>query len=193
MTGVNDLVSGNGVLSGVADAAAGAISSALGQVAHEAQMLIKSGLSIVDGVMNTISATGEVFEQVASGSYAPILSFADKLHNYGVDKVKAGFNDIISQLGQDNIYGDALKASLIEGRNLARSQLIGKSEAAVADQSKEIRDKLQKELDELTDRQWDIAQVVFLAEGEDKIVIMNKYLEGEAKVKDLRTRLGMKQ
>lgn len=70
-----------------------------------------------------------------STSITPILNFSSKLHTFGVDKMGVGYNDILDSVTADNLYGDALNSALLEGRNISRSQFVGKITSSVADQT----------------------------------------------------------
>jgi hypothetical protein len=69
-----------------------------------------------------------------SGS-GQVLSFASKLHSFGVDKLQLGHNDIFNGVATDDLHGDALKAALLEGKNVAAMASAGKSAPSVSDTS----------------------------------------------------------
>jgi hypothetical protein len=56
----------------------------------------------------------------------------------GQDIQNLGYNDFLPKMATDNLAGDALQASLVEGRNVARSSAAGQSTPIVADEKKEI-------------------------------------------------------
>jgi hypothetical protein len=62
-----------------------------------------------------------------------ILSFASKLHSFGVDKMQLGHNDVFNGVATDDLYGDALKASLLEGKNVAAMASAGKPAPSISD------------------------------------------------------------
>lgn len=67
-----------------------------------------------------------------------ILNMANKLHDYGVDKQQLGHNDLFSGLATNSLTGDAIIASLQEGKNLAKSYALGLSTPSVNNQSAQI-------------------------------------------------------
>lgn len=189
VTDITSLVESNSSLSKIAETANGSVERALQQIAHEAQSLIKSGLKIVDGVMHTVSAIGDEFVLAASSSYASILSFAAKLHNYGVDTLMVGFNDIIFGIAQDDLFGDAVKGSLIEGRNMVRSRLIGKVASAAVEQIDSIRAKLLEDLELEEQKLEGMSQSNGSATGSDKLMSLKEIGDIESKIKGIRTQL----
>ena len=77
--------------------------------------------------------------QPTSTGIASILNLGNKLHDYGVDKQQLGHNDLFSGVATDDLTGDAIQASLLEGRNLAKSYALGKSTPTVANESAAIK------------------------------------------------------
>jgi hypothetical protein len=73
--------------------------------------------------------------QPTSSGISSILNLGNKLHDYGVDKQQLGHNELFSGVAADNLTGDAIQASLLEGRNLAKSYAVGKSTPSVANES----------------------------------------------------------
>lgn len=61
----------------------------------------------------------------ATASTQGLVSMAGNLHGYGVDPMSLGMGSVLEGSAKDNVYGDALKASLIEGRNLGRLAVFG--------------------------------------------------------------------
>lgn len=61
------------------------------------------------------------------GGSSAILGFASKLHSFGVDKQQLGHNNIFNGAATDSLTGDAIKASLAEGKNIAAMQVAGKT------------------------------------------------------------------
>lgn len=54
-----------------------------------------------------------------------LLGMASKLHDLGVDKMKLGYNEMLNSMAGASVYGDAIKATLIEGQNIAKSAAAG--------------------------------------------------------------------
>ena len=61
----------------------------------------------------------------SQSSTQSLVSMAGNLHGYGVDPMSIGMGSVLEGSAKDNIYGDALKASLVEGRNLGRLSVFG--------------------------------------------------------------------
>jgi hypothetical protein len=61
-----------------------------------------------------------------------ILAFASKLHSFGVDKLQLGHNDIFSGAATNDLTGDAIKAALAEGKNVAQMAAVGKTPPTVS-------------------------------------------------------------
>ena len=62
-----------------------------------------------------------------------ILNFADKLHNYGVDTTQLGHYDVLSGIATDSLTGDAIKAALLEGKNVSVMTSAGKIATTISD------------------------------------------------------------
>ena len=54
-----------------------------------------------------------------------LLGMASKLHALGVDKQQLGFNSMLNSMASNSVYGDAIKAALSEGQNIAKSAAAG--------------------------------------------------------------------
>jgi hypothetical protein len=65
------------------------------------------------------------------GGVAPFLSLGMNLHSYGVDKNKVGHSNLFEGVATDDVTGDAIRASLAEGRNLVATSVLGKTSPAV--------------------------------------------------------------
>jgi len=61
----------------------------------------------------------------APSGVGSIMNMAHKLHDYGVDKQQIGHNELFSGLATNDLTGDAIIASLQEGKNLAKSYALG--------------------------------------------------------------------
>jgi hypothetical protein len=61
-----------------------------------------------------------------------ILAFASKLHSFGVDKLQLGHNDIFNGAATNDLTGDAIKAALAEGKNIAQMAAVGKNPPTVS-------------------------------------------------------------
>lgn len=61
----------------------------------------------------------------SSASTQSLVSMSGNLHGYGVDPMNLDMGSVLEGSAKDNVYGDAVKASLIEGRNLGRLAVFG--------------------------------------------------------------------
>jgi hypothetical protein len=61
-----------------------------------------------------------------------VLSFAERMHGYGVDQLQLGHSEVLNGAATDNLAGDAIKSSMIEGRNLAALARAGKVPTTVS-------------------------------------------------------------
>jgi outer membrane murein-binding lipoprotein Lpp len=67
------------------------------------------------------------------GGSGMILNFASKLHSFGVDKLQLGHGDIFNGVATNDLTGDAIKASLLEGKSVAKMAAVGKTAPTVSD------------------------------------------------------------
>lgn len=75
------------------------------QLENELSNLLLAGIDLTDA-----TSTG----------VAGILGLVNSLHDYGVDSQSLNYNILFNNCLQSNAGGDAIKASLIEGRNIAQ-------------------------------------------------------------------------
>lgn len=61
----------------------------------------------------------------ASGDKNSIINLASQLSDIGKDTKGLGLSNLISNMATNDVYGDAIKVAMIEGRNQARLQSIG--------------------------------------------------------------------
>lgn len=97
--------------------AATAISNASTQYLSSLNQLLKE--------KNNISIAGINLTQTVTGSISSVLGLATQLHTYGIDSMKLNTNSLFEGLAANNVYGDAIKACLIEGRNISRIFKVG--------------------------------------------------------------------
>jgi len=69
-----------------------------------------------------------------------ILAFASKLHSFGVDKLQLGHNDIFNGAATPDLTGDAIKAALGEGKNVAQMAAMGKTPPTVSNPTQALSD-----------------------------------------------------
>lgn len=77
----------------------------VGQLLKEKNNLVIAGVNMATSV---------------TGSISSVLSLATQLHTFGIDSMKLNTSAFFDGLSADNVYGDAIKACLLEGRNVAR-------------------------------------------------------------------------
>ena len=108
-----------------------AFAASKAQLQKEQQNLSLIGVSL-------FSSNGAPAPQSNSGGVVSIFNLGSKLHDFGVDKQQLGHNELFNAIATDDLTGDAIKASLMEGRNLAKSYAIGKSTPSVANEQAQI-------------------------------------------------------
>lgn len=72
---------------------------------------------------NNLSIAGIDLNKTAASQ--GVMSMAGNLHGFGVDPMNLGLGNILNGCATDDVHGDALQASLIEGRNLGRLSVFG--------------------------------------------------------------------
>lgn len=75
--------------------------------------------------VSNLSAAGITPTAAVTPPTTQLLGMASKLHDMGVDKLQLGFNSMLTNMAGDNLYGDAIKATLAEGQNIAKSAASG--------------------------------------------------------------------
>jgi hypothetical protein len=108
----------NSSLSGAMSSISGSMSNVTGHLSLEQSNLSQAGLSLAS--IPTSSGAGS------------ILSFASKLHSFGEDKMQLGHADIFNGVATNDLSGDALKAALLEGKNVSAMSGAGKSPPTVS-------------------------------------------------------------
>ena len=97
----------NSDLKALVTKANGALTATTAQLSKEVSNLSLAGLGDLSGV-------------AAPAGVGSLLGMASKLHSFGVDKQQLGFSEMFEGMAGDSLYGDAIKSSLLEGRNMAR-------------------------------------------------------------------------
>jgi len=123
-------VAGNADLKAVVDKANGALAATTAQLTKEQSNLSLAGIS-----PESVEAPSGV------GS---LLGMASKLHSFGVDKMKLGFSEMFEGMSTNDLYGDAIKSSLMEGRNIARQTSLNIPLPTKADPAKTLAAELPK-------------------------------------------------
>ena len=102
--------SGNADLAKIVSDSTAAIAATATQLATEVSNLSVAGITPTAAVTPPPTA---------------LLGVASKLHDMGVDKQQLGFNTMLTSMAGDSVYGDAIKATLMEGKNIAASAAAG--------------------------------------------------------------------
>lgn len=102
--------SGNLDLQNVLSTGATKFGNSLTQLSTEASNIATAGIDMLQSVPTSMSG---------------ILGMASKLQSFGVDKMKMGFTQMFEDMSVDNMYGDAIKAALAEGKNIANLSKYG--------------------------------------------------------------------
>ena len=127
---VNSQIAGNASLNSVCTKANSSLASSADHLSKETSNLSLAGV---------VLPTGGTPANLGS-SVTPFLSFGQGLHGYGVDTLQIGFGTVLEGVATSNLTGDALQASLVEGRNVARSATVSKPSPSVADTTTALSD-----------------------------------------------------
>lgn len=138
VTTFNTAVSTNLSLSGVFTKVTDYMTNITSHISLETSNLSLAGLNL--GSLPT----------VLPGS-GQILAFASKLHSFGVDKLQLGQNNIFNGVASNDLTGDAIKAALLEGKNVAAMAGAGKAPTSVSNQTKALAEANTNNIDSLID------------------------------------------
>lgn len=128
----------------------GAITSGIeALIENSVQSLVNVAENLAKEVANLAKAGIDLAQSIASSAETTLLSFGNRLHQLGIDKQGIGYQELMDQMVTDDVYGDAIKASLMEGRNLVRNSAVNKPSPTVADEKKEIAKVQSGKLDSL--------------------------------------------
>lgn len=120
---INTQIASNASLKSVCDLANSGLASSADHLAKELSNLSLAGITLpINGVPVNLGT-----------AVTPFLSFGQSLHDYGVDSLQIGHSSVLEGLATNNLTGDAIKGSLMEGRNIARSATVGKPTPSVSD------------------------------------------------------------
>ena len=140
VSALNAQIAGNAGLSQQVAAANSAITASQSQITKENNHLSLAGVTLPTG--NTPANLGS--------SMTPFLSFGTKLHDYGVDRAAIGYSSMLENVATNDVTGDALQATLAEGRTLASTSVVGKTTPAVSDAAVATSAALQAQVPSLT-------------------------------------------
>jgi len=112
VTSFNSTVQSNADLNDAVTTAQTALTASQSHLATEVSNLNLAGINLAS-------------QPAPPSGVSSIMSMANKLHDFGVDKQQLGHNELFSGLATNSLTGDAIIASLQEGRNLAKSYAVG--------------------------------------------------------------------
>jgi len=141
-TTLNSTVGGNSGLQTMMSGVTASVAASTAQLGKEVQNLSLAGLKMV-------SDSGSAITQSFNSGYQSIMNFGSRLHGLGVDRQQLGHNDILPQMCTADSSGDAIQASLVEGRNIDRAAAANQPPAAVADERATISAASSSNLDAL--------------------------------------------
>jgi len=124
-TSFSSSASGNPALASALSSINTSMNNVTSHIAKEASNLSLAGLSLTS-------------PPVAPTGSSQILAFASKLHNFGVDKLQLGHADIFFGAATNDQTGDAIKAALLEGKNVAAMTAVGKTPPTVSNPARAL-------------------------------------------------------
>lgn len=86
---------------------------------------LTASVSHIQTEINNLNIAGIAVPATTTPGATQLLGLASKLHDYGVDKQSMGFNTMLNNMATNDVYGDAVRASLLEGQNIAASSAAG--------------------------------------------------------------------
>jgi hypothetical protein len=161
VTAFNSASANNADLKALVDKSNGALESTTAQLAKEQSNLSLAGLGDLGGV------------SVPTG-VGSLLSMASKLHTFGVDKQQLGFSEMFEGMATDGIYGDAIKSSLMEGRNIAQQSKSSVSVPTKADPAKTLSSTFPNISPESVE--WDSTDLTEVQSALSKLTGMNNQI-----------------
>jgi hypothetical protein len=97
----------------------------LAKVVKSSEDAITATEDQLDTETSNLSVAGITPTAAVTPPPTQLLGTASKLHDMGVDKQELGYNDMLTNMSDDDLYGDAIKATLSEGKNIAASAAAG--------------------------------------------------------------------
>lgn len=161
VTAFNAAAENNADLKSLVTKANDALGSTTAQLSKEVSNLSLAGLGDLSSVLSP----------AGPGS---LLSMASKLHTFGVDKQQLGFAEMFEGMAGDDLYGDAIKSSLLEGRNLARQTKLSVSVPTKADPAKTLASTIPDLAP--NDVEWDNTDLTDLQSALSKLTGMNNQI-----------------
>jgi hypothetical protein len=90
-----------------------------------------------------------------------VLNFASQLHSFGVDKMQLGHGDVFNGVATNDLTGDAIKASLLEGKSVAKMSAYGKTAPTVSNTNAALATANASNIDSLIN-DYDAAQANYM-------------------------------
>jgi len=128
----------NAELANVINNAEQALVNVAENLVKEVENLAKAGIDLIENTVDNVRNIGTT-----------LMSFGNRLHQFGVDVQNMGYEELLYEMTTDDIYGDAIKACLMEGRNLYRNAGVRKPSTTESDAYAELAESQKAKLPEL--------------------------------------------
>ena len=158
--------SSNSALSSALGSVSGAASSVAGRLSAETSNLSLAGVNL-----SSMPAL--------PGGSGMILNFASKLHSFGVDKLQLGHGDIFNGVATNDLTGDAIKASLLEGKSVAKMAAVGKTAPTVSDTNAALATANANNIDSLIN-DYDVAQANYKTAKDNVVLAKSQFMAIDA-------------
>jgi len=96
--------------------------STLSSVVTQANLAVQAMTSQVVLELNNLLLADANIDATAPTGVNGVLGMVGSLHDYGVDTYRLDYNTLFNGCLQSNVGGDAVRASLIEGQNIAKQR-----------------------------------------------------------------------
>lgn len=117
----------NAELAAVINTAEQALVNVAENLIKEVENLAQAGIDLVENTVDNVRNLGTT-----------LMSFGNRLHQFGLDVQNMGYEELLYEMTTDDIYGDAIKACLMEGRNLYRNAGVRKPSTTESDATAEL-------------------------------------------------------
>jgi len=99
--------------------------STLSSVVTQANIAVKAMTAQVILEQNNLTLADANLDATAPTGVNSVLGMVSSLHDYGVDTYQLNYNTLFNSCLQSNVGGDAVRAALIEGQNIANQRAKG--------------------------------------------------------------------
>lgn len=96
--------------------------STLSSVVTQANLAVQAMTAQVILELDNLLLADANIDATAPAGVNGVLGMVSSLHNYGVDTYRLDYNTLFNSCLQSNVGGDAVRASLIEGQNIAKQR-----------------------------------------------------------------------